>query len=75
MATITLEYDGRNSDIKQLIRLLLTLGAKKLSSTDADVEFYSDKEALRSFKQSVEQEKKGMAREVSLDDVKQMLSL
>ncbi len=75
MATITLEYDGRNSDIKQLIRLLLTLGAKELSSTDADVEFYSDKEALRSFKQSVEQEKKGMAREVSLDDVKQMLCL
>ncbi len=75
MATITLEYDGRNSDIKQLIRLLLTLGAKELSSTDADVEFYSDKKALRSFKQSVEQEKKGMAREVSLDDVKQMLSL
>ena len=75
MATITLEYDGRNSDIKQLIRLLLTLGAKELSSTDADVEFYSDKEALRSFKQSVEQEKKGMAREVSLGDVKQMLSL
>ena len=75
MATITLEYDGRNSDIKQLIRLLLTLGAKKLSSTDADVEFYSDKKALRSFKQSVEQEKKGMAREVSLDDVKQMLCL
>ncbi len=75
MATITLEYDGRNSDIKQLIRLLLTLGAKELSSTDADGEFYSDKKALRSFKQSVEQEKKGMAREVSLDDVKQMLSL
>ena len=75
MATITLEYDGRNSDIKQLIRLLLTLGAKELSSTDADSEFYSDKEALRSFKQSVEQEKKGMAREVSLDDVKQMLCL
>lgn len=28
MATITLEYDGRNSAIKQLIAVLLTLGAK-----------------------------------------------
>ena len=28
MATITLEYDGRNSAIKQLIGVLLTLGAK-----------------------------------------------
>ena len=29
MATITLEYDGRNSAIKQLIGVLLTLGAKE----------------------------------------------
>lgn len=28
MATITLEYDGRNRAIKQLIAVLLTLGAK-----------------------------------------------
>ena len=28
MATITLEYDGRNSAIRQLIDVLLTLGAK-----------------------------------------------
>ncbi|MBO7489473.1 MAG: hypothetical protein J6T88_04260 [Bacteroidales bacterium] len=28
MATITLEYDGRNSDIKQLIRLLLTFNGE-----------------------------------------------
>lgn len=28
MAKITLEYDGRNSAIKQLIGVLLTLGAK-----------------------------------------------
>lgn len=28
MATKTLEYDGRNSAIKQLIGVLLTLGAK-----------------------------------------------
>ncbi len=29
MATITLEYDGRNSAIKQLIEVLFTLGAKE----------------------------------------------
>lgn len=29
MAIITLEYDGRNRAIKQLIEVLLTLGAKE----------------------------------------------
>ncbi len=58
-----------------LIGAMLAAGAKILSSTDANGEFYSDKKALRSFKQSVEQEKQGMTREVSLDDVKQMLGL
>ncbi len=33
MATITLEYDGRNSAIKQLIQVLFTLGAKETEST------------------------------------------
>ena len=58
-----------------LIGAMLAAGAKILSSTDANGEFYSDKKALSSFKQSVEQEKQGMTREVSLDDVKQMLGL
>lgn len=75
MATMTISYDGRSSVMKHLIEAMLAAGAKMLSSTDGDGEFYGDKEALRSFKQSVEQEKKGMAREVSLDDVKQMLCL
>ena len=38
MATITLEYDGRNRAIKQLIDVLLTLGAKVLSTDDAKEE-------------------------------------
>ena len=75
MATMTISYDGRSSIMKHLIDAMLAAGAKMISATDANDEFYSDKKALRSFKQSVEQEKKGMAREVSLDDVKQMLSL
>ena len=75
MATVTISYDGRSSVMHHLIEAMLAAGAKMLSSTDADDEFYSDKKALCSFKQSVEQEKKGMAREVSLDDVKQMLCL
>lgn len=75
MATMTISYDGRSSVIRHLIEALLAAGAKILSSTETDDEFYSDKEALRSFKQSVEQEKQGMAREVNLDDVKQMLCL
>ena len=38
MATITLEYDGRNSAIKQLIGVLLTLGAKEMPSDDTKTE-------------------------------------
>ena len=38
MATITLEYDGRNSAIKQLIKVILTLGAKVLSADDVKAE-------------------------------------
>ncbi|MBO4773874.1 MAG: hypothetical protein K6C07_06045 [Bacteroidales bacterium] len=75
MATMTISYDGRSSVMHHLIGAMLAAGAKILSSTDANGEFYSDKKALRSFKQSVEQEKQGMTREVSLDDVKQMLGL
>ncbi len=72
---MTISYDGRSSVMHHLIGAMLAAGAKILSSTDANGEFYSDKKALRSFKQSVEQEKQGMTREVSLDDVKQMLGL
>lgn len=72
---MTISYDGRSSVMQHLIEAMLAAGAKKISSTDANGEFYSDQNALRSFKQSVEQEKQGMAREVSLDDVKQMLCL
>ena len=42
MATITLEYDGRNSDIKQLIRLLLTLGAKERKGYEETMQAISD---------------------------------
>ena len=38
MATITLEYDGRNSAIKQLIGVLLTLGAKVKPADDHKAE-------------------------------------
>ena len=38
MATITLEYDERNSAIKQLIGVLLTLGAKVMPADDAKTE-------------------------------------
>ena len=36
MATITLEYDGRNSAIKQLIEVLFTLGAREASPSAKD---------------------------------------
>ena len=38
MATMTISYDGRNSAIKQLIGVLLTLGAKVLPADDAKAE-------------------------------------
>lgn len=37
MATITLEYNGRNSAIKQLIQVLFTFGAKE-TGTDTKEE-------------------------------------
>lgn len=36
MATITLEYDGRNRAIKQLIEVMLTLGAKEKKDSIKD---------------------------------------
>ena len=81
MATITLHYDGRSSLMKHLIETMLAAGAKLQPSAevsemhDADKDFYNDKETLRSFQQSVEQENQGLVREVSLDEVKQMLRL
>ena len=38
MATMTITYDGRNSAIKQLIGVLLTLGAKVVSTDDPKAE-------------------------------------
>ncbi len=75
MATMTISYDGRSSVMKHLIEAMLAAGAKVLQPATDDDGFYSDKETLRSFRKSVEQERQGLAREVSLDDVKQMLSL
>ena len=75
MATMTLSYDGRSSVMKHLIEAMLAAGAKVMQPATDDDEFYSDKKALDDFRKSVEQEKQGLAREVSLDDVKQMLSL
>ncbi|MBQ7710520.1 MAG: hypothetical protein IJT39_01680 [Bacteroidales bacterium] len=42
MATITLEYDGRNSAIKQLIGVLLTLGAKEKKGYDDTMQAIAD---------------------------------
>ena len=75
MATITLTYDARSSVMKGLIEAMLAAGAKIMSKGTADGELYSNKEALQSFRQSVAQEKEGLAREVSLDEVRQMLRL
>ena len=75
MATMIISYDGRSSVMKHFIDAMLAAGAKVLQPATDEDGFYSDREALRSFRKSVEQEKNGMAREVSLDDVKQMLSL
>ena len=61
--------------MKHLVEAMLAGGAKILPASDSDRDFYEDKEVLESFRQSVEQEKQGLTREVSLDDVKQMLNL
>lgn len=46
MATITLEYDGRNSAIKQLIQVLFTLGAKEAESNTKGNQSKMVKESL-----------------------------
>ena len=38
MATITLEYDERNGDIKQLIKVIRTLGAKVMPADNSKTE-------------------------------------
>ena len=38
MATMTISYDGRNRAIKQLIDVLLTLGAKVMPEDDTKTE-------------------------------------
>ena len=75
MATITLNYDGRSALMKHLVEAMLAGGAKVLSPSTSDSDFYANKDALQSFQLSVEQEKQGRTREVSLDEVKQMLNL
>ncbi len=42
MATITLEYDGHNSAIKQLINVLITLGAKEKKGYDDTLQAIAD---------------------------------
>ena len=42
MATITLEYDGRNTAIKQLIDVLLTLSAKERKGYDETMRAIAD---------------------------------
>lgn len=46
MATITLEYDGRNSAIKQLIQVLFTLGAKEAEPDTKEAQAKMVKESL-----------------------------
>lgn len=46
MATITLEYDGRNSAIKQLIQVLFTLGAKEAEPDTKKAQSKMVKESL-----------------------------
>ncbi|MBQ6741644.1 MAG: hypothetical protein IJR04_03530 [Bacteroidales bacterium] len=46
MATITLEYDGRNSAIKQLIQVLFTLGAKETVPDTKEVQTKMVKDSL-----------------------------
>lgn len=46
MATITLEYDGRNSAIKQLIQVLFTLGAKEAEPDTKEAQTKMVKDSL-----------------------------
>lgn len=46
MATITLEYDGRNSAIKQLIQVLFTLGTKEVGTNAKEDQSKIVKESL-----------------------------
>lgn len=75
MATITINYDGKDDVMKHLIEAMLAAGAKITTPLDFDSDFYNNKEALQNFQKSIEEEKQGLAREVSLEEIKQMLCL
>lgn len=45
------------------------------TSNEVNNEFYNDEKALHLFKHSVEQEKQGLVREVSLEEIKQLLCI
>jgi hypothetical protein len=75
MATITINYDGKDDVMKHLIEAMLAAGAKITTTSDFDSDFYNNKEALQNFQKSIEEEKQGLAREVSLEEIKQMLCL
>ena len=57
--------------INDLVRYYLS----RIRKRESDSDFYNDEESLLEFKQSVQEAEEGLAREVSLDDVKQMLGL
>lgn len=64
MATITLEYDGRNSAIKKLIAEILTLGAKeKVEESPYDPEF------VKKIKRGQEDIKNGKGIKINIEDL------
>ena len=64
MATITLEYDGRNSAIKKLIAEILNLGAKeKVEESPYDPEF------VKKIKRGQEDIKNGKGIKINIEDL------
>ena len=61
MATITLQYDGRNTAFKQLIQLFLTLGGRVVEEKEPvyDPEFVA----------KIERSRKSKGKKIALDDL------
>lgn len=65
MATITLQYDGRNAALKQLIQLFLTLGGRVVE----DKEPKYDPEMVSKVRRGREDFKKGKCVTIKAEDI------
>lgn len=61
MATITLQYDGRNTALKQLIQLFQTLGGRVVEEKEPEYD--------PAFVEKINRSRKSKGKKIALDDL------